>query len=398
LTHPQHRETPPIFVFYLFFFEHLGIRMGYEIRTKVDTWFKVSAAQGSALGDNDKSFSKAQTTFPLAAYRLEADHLVVTLGKDDSGQQVFIKGRTNWYVYRSAVEILRDGQPISLSTGGLSSASGGVTDSTKFEVSMKVDTWLKAQAVQGSQLADNDKVFTKAQKTYPISGYKPEGDHLLLTLGKDASGQQVFVNGRTNWYVYRGAVDLLRDGKPISMSSRGVGGTPTAGGAPSGGVPMCGVELIKQFEGYAEELPDGRARAYADPIYGWEVPTIGYGTTKYPNGQDVRQGDVITRDQAEEYLIHHIDSTARPDLEKIPTWGKMNDNQRGAIYSFAYNLGSGFYGDPDFGSITRVCDSVDRWKDLAWITEQFVKYRNPGTPAEAGLRRRREAEAKLFVS
>jgi GH24 family phage-related lysozyme (muramidase) len=154
--------------------------------------------------------------------------------------------------------------------------------------------------------------------------------------------------------------------------------------------------LIKEFEGYARALADGRAEAYPDPISGWQVATIGYGTTRYPDGRGVRQGDVISRDQAGTYLSHDVEQNCRPALEKIPTWGRMNSNQRSALYSFAYNLGANFYGAPNFESITRVCDSPDRWGDQPWVTEQFVKYRNPGSAAEAGLRRRREAEASLF--
>ncbi|MGF1525010.1 MAG: lysozyme [Leptolyngbyaceae cyanobacterium] len=167
---------------------------------------------------------------------------------------------------------------------------------------------------------------------------------------------------------------------------------------PTGKIPQAGIELIKEFEGYAERLPDGRARAYPDAIHGWAVPTIGYGTTVYPDGRKVRQGDIINRNQAEEYLIDHIEHSCRAAMERIPTWGQMNDNQRGAIYSFGYNLGCGFYGGVGFQSITRVCDSPRLWGDKAWIREQFVKYRNPGTSAEVGLRRRREAEADLFCS
>lgn len=167
---------------------------------------------------------------------------------------------------------------------------------------------------------------------------------------------------------------------------------------PVSKIPQVGIELIKEFEGYAERLPDDRAKAYPDPISGWAIPTIGYGTIKYPDGREVKPGDIITRAQAEEYLIHHIEDELLAVMEAIPTWGQMNDNQRGALYSFAYNLGQGFYGGPNFQSITRVIDSPQRWNDKAWVTEQFVKYRNPGTPAEAGLRRRREAEADLFCS
>jgi len=163
-------------------------------------------------------------------------------------------------------------------------------------------------------------------------------------------------------------------------------------------VPQCGIDLIKKFEGYYHELPDGRAEAYPDPKVGWKLPTIGFGTTKYPDGQKVKRGDIITRAKAEECLKWDVEQRCRPALEKIPTWKQMNDNQCGAFYSFAYNLGEHFYKGANFQSITKVCDSPDRWGDNQWIKEQFVKYRNPGTSVEAGLRRRREAEAELFCT
>ncbi len=166
--------------------------------------------------------------------------------------------------------------------------------------------------------------------------------------------------------------------------------------ASLGAIPRAGIDLIKQFEGFAQALPDGRAQAYADPLRGWEVPTIGYGTTRYPDGVPVKKGDIINKTQAEAYLIDHVDQSCRQAMEKIPTWSRMNDNQRGAIYSFAYNLGSSFYGGYNFESITQVCDSPDRWYDHRWIAAQFVKYRNPNTSVEEGLRRRRLAEAALF--
>ena len=161
-------------------------------------------------------------------------------------------------------------------------------------------------------------------------------------------------------------------------------------------VPKCGIDLIKRFEGYAEKLPDGRARAYPDPISGWRVPTIGYGTTRYSDGRQVQQGDIVTEPEAEEHLTWEIERICRTELEKIPTWSRMNDHQRGALYSFGYNLGAKFYRAQNFQSITRVCDSTELWQNKDWVTAQFVKYCNPGTPAEPGLRRRREAEAELF--
>lgn len=162
-------------------------------------------------------------------------------------------------------------------------------------------------------------------------------------------------------------------------------------------IPTSGILLIMRFEGYHRRLPDGRAAAYPDVIRGWKVPTIGYGTTVYPNGHLVQPGDIISPEYAKDCLLWDIEHRCTPALQRIPTWPQMLAHQRGALYSFAYNLGPNFYGKRKFASITRVCDTPERWADSAWIRAQFVKYCNPGTPAEPGLLRRREAEARLFL-
>ena len=151
-------------------------------------------------------------------------------------------------------------------------------------------------------------------------------------------------------------------------------------------VPDAAIQLIKQFEGF-------RAEAYPDPISHWAVPTIGYGLTLYPDGSRVRQGDTLSEAGACACLAHHLAKTCAPALRKIPTWGQMNTHQQSALFSFAYNLGSGFYQAANFKAITTVCDSPTLWGDANWIAEQFGKYTNHNF---VGLVRRRQAEAKLF--
>jgi len=153
-------------------------------------------------------------------------------------------------------------------------------------------------------------------------------------------------------------------------------------------IPEAAIELIKNFEGF-------RAEAYPDPITGWQLPTIGYGTTIYPDGYHVKPSEIISEARACECLADHIAKVYAPALTKIPTWVKMNSNQQSALYSFAYNLGAGFYQGANFTSITAVCDSPDRWNDSVWIDEQFGKYTNHGLE---GLVRRRTAEATLFCT
>ena len=53
----------------------------------------------------------------------------------------------------------------------------------------------------------------------------------------------------------------------------------------------------------------------------------------------------------------------------------MNDNQRGALLSFAYNLGAAFYGGRNFNTITRILRD-QKWHEVPKVLEM---YRNPGT-------------------
>ncbi len=72
----------------------------------------------------------------------------------------------------------------------------------------------------------------------------------------------------------------------------------------------------------------------------------------------------------------------------------MNDNQRGSLLSFSYNLGAGFYGSSNFNTITKVLKN----KEWNKVPDALYLYRNPGTRVEAGLARRRKAEGKLWFS
>ena len=163
-------------------------------------------------------------------------------------------------------------------------------------------------------------------------------------------------------------------------------------------IPQAAIDLIKDFEGYHRQLNDGtdRVKAYPDPGHGWEVPTIGYGTICYPDGRKVQEDDIITREEAERYLTDEIEEKCRNELEAISTWGQMNDHQRAALYSFAYNLGAYFYRGSGFASITNLCDSPAKWQDTTWVAEQFGKYVRSNNQVLAGLVRRRAAEAQLF--
>ncbi|MDJ0706518.1 MAG: peptidoglycan-binding protein [Leptolyngbyaceae cyanobacterium MO_188.B28] len=150
-------------------------------------------------------------------------------------------------------------------------------------------------------------------------------------------------------------------------------------------VPMSGVSLIKQFEGC-------HLKAYPDPLSGGRPYTIGWGSTRKKDGRPFELGEEITQAEADELLIYQIEGDFLPSLEQIPVWRELNINQRGAILSFAYNLGARFYNRQGFETISRVLREK-RWDQ---IESALLLYINPGSNVEAGLRRRRLAEAALF--
>lgn len=73
------------------------------------------------------------------------------------------------------------------------------------------------------------------------------------------------------------------------------------------------------------------------PVKG-DVPTIGYGTTRYPDGSSVKIGDKVTRKQAEELLANDIEGFRKAMIAciKVP----LTVNEAEAYTSLTYNIGS----------------------------------------------------------
>lgn len=150
---------------------------------------------------------------------------------------------------------------------------------------------------------------------------------------------------------------------------------------------MVGINIIKEFEGC-------HLNAYPDPLTKGPPITIGWGSIRDFDGTFFKVGRVITQKYADTLLEFDLKNRFLPSLQRIPYWSEMNNNQRGALLSFAYNLGAGFYGGSNFNTITRVLKN----KEWSKVPDALYLYRNPGTRVEAGLARRRVAEGKLWSS
>ena len=133
-------------------------------------------------------------------------------------------------------------------------------------------------------------------------------------------------------------------------------------------ISKTGLQLIEQFEGC-------RLTAYQDVVGVW---TIGYGHTK-----KVKKGDVITREQAEHFLMKDVEK-AENNVNSFYGRYKWNQNQFDALVSFAFNL----------GSINQL--TANGTRTISQISEKILAYNKAGGKVVNGLTRRRQAEKRLF--
>jgi GH24 family phage-related lysozyme (muramidase) len=142
-------------------------------------------------------------------------------------------------------------------------------------------------------------------------------------------------------------------------------------------------KLIREFEGFSDV-------AYICPA---GVPTIGWGFTQWSDTAPVKLGQTISREIADAMLSDLIENKIVPALAKsIPNWKTLSAQRQNALISFAYNVGWHFYGSEGFETISKALHAAN----YDAVPAALMLYVNAGTPAEPGLRRRRESEAKLW--
>lgn len=143
-------------------------------------------------------------------------------------------------------------------------------------------------------------------------------------------------------------------------------------------VSPSGVDLICNFEGL-------RLKAYDDGVGVW---TIGFGTTKYPNGIRVKKGDTCTLDQAKAYMQNDLKSFEQTVNNTVKVL--LNQNQFDALVSLAYNIGSTAFNN---STLVRQLNEGN-YKAAA---NQFNVWVNAGGKRMQGLVNRRAAERTLFL-
>jgi GH24 family phage-related lysozyme (muramidase) len=176
--------------------------------------------------------------------------------------------------------------------------------------------------------------------------------------------------------------DLSKNGYEIAMRrDRGWFATWSQSGKQRN--YQAAIALVKSFEGFHHD-------AYLCPA---EVWSIGWGNTTKADGSPVVPGDRIGQEDGDVLLQKTIDGIVSALAGSIPYWPAMTEHQQSAVISFAYNVGSYFYGQQGFETISRCL----RERTYKSVPEALLLYCNPGSSFEAGLKRRRQAEGQLWA-
>jgi lysozyme len=139
--------------------------------------------------------------------------------------------------------------------------------------------------------------------------------------------------------------------------------------------PLQAIVIIKKFEGL-------RLRAYPDSDGIW---TIGFGEIA-----GVKEGDVITEEQADDYLREYLQGIGTKILKIVRC--PLNNNQYSALLSFVYNCGLGAF---ESSTLLKLINT----KETAQLTQEFVKWdKDEKGTVLPGLYARRMAEASLYFT
>ena len=133
-----------------------------------------------------------------------------------------------------------------------------------------------------------------------------------------------------------------------------------------------GISLIKKFEGCELE-------AYRCAAGVW---TIGYGHTK-----DVKEGNSITKEEAESMLVHELQEYCS-DVD-IAVKVDLKQNEFDSLVSWTYNLGPT---NLNSSTMLRVLNEGKHDE----VPAQMKRWNKASGQVKEGLIRRREAEALMF--
>lgn len=143
---------------------------------------------------------------------------------------------------------------------------------------------------------------------------------------------------------------------------------------------LLGLNLIKKWEGL-------RLSSY---LCAAGVPTIGYGSTRYPNGKKVMLGEKLTGEkEATQLLLATLAPFEAAVNKHLPI---LNQCQFDALVAFSYNVGTGALIKSTLLKKAKVNPNDPS------ILDEFLKWNKASGKVLTGLTNRRREEANLYFS
>ena len=141
-------------------------------------------------------------------------------------------------------------------------------------------------------------------------------------------------------------------------------------------ISTAGVDLIKGFEGFS-------SKPYKDPVGVW---TIGYGHTAGVTASSSH----LTEAGASALLARDLSADYAPAVNALGL--SFTQHEFDALVSFVYNLGTGIIGP------THTIGHLLRAGRFAQAADSMLLYDHAGSEVLPGLKTRREAERRLFLT
>lgn len=141
-----------------------------------------------------------------------------------------------------------------------------------------------------------------------------------------------------------------------------------------------GVNFLAELEGL-------KLNAYKCSAGVW---TIGIGNTFYENGSKVKEGDVISKEQA-----YHLFYMVATKFEKVINENlkvKINQNQFNSLFCFVYNIGQTGFKNSTLLRLVNINTNDGN------IAKQFLRWNKIAGKESKGLTNRRIKESSLYFT
>lgn len=123
-----------------------------------------------------------------------------------------------------------------------------------------------------------------------------------------------------------------------------------------------------------------------------DVWTIGYGTTYYPDGSRIQEGDEITEEQADEYFMDHVEKIYMQIQDLVVNDDWQSEAKISALVCLVYNIGVRAF------ARSTLLKRINNGESDVRIAEAWSWWNKSNGKTLRGLVRRRSAEIELALS